>query len=137
MVRLSWSRSPSSSVIPHSSVSKEPACKPGDLGSIPGSGISLQKEIATHSSSLAWRISWTEDPGGLQPTGSQESDTTEQLNHHDHHPPLSKHQEPMMLQVSRGLDLPPSCSAFTFMPRIKSPNKALGQARVSIPVSDE
>ena len=27
--------------------------------------------MATHSSILAWKISWTEDPGGLQPTGSQ------------------------------------------------------------------
>ena len=36
----------------------------------------LEKEMATHSSILAWRISWTEDPGGLQSMGSQESDTT-------------------------------------------------------------
>ena len=31
----------------------------------------LEKEIATHSSILAWRIPWTEEPGGLQYTGSQ------------------------------------------------------------------
>ena len=31
----------------------------------------MEKEIATHSSILAWRIPWTEDPGGLQSTGSQ------------------------------------------------------------------
>ena len=31
----------------------------------------LEKEMATHSSILAWRIPWTEEPGGLQPTGSQ------------------------------------------------------------------
>ena len=31
----------------------------------------LEKEIATHSSTLAWRIPWTEEPGGLQSTGSQ------------------------------------------------------------------
>ena len=31
----------------------------------------LEKEMATHSSVLAWRIPWTEEPGGLQPTGSQ------------------------------------------------------------------
>ena len=41
----------------------------------------LEKEVATHSSILAWRIPWTEEPGGLQSMGSQESDTTEQLNH--------------------------------------------------------
>ena len=31
----------------------------------------LEKEMATHSSILAWRIPWTEEPGGLQYTGSQ------------------------------------------------------------------
>ena len=31
----------------------------------------LEKEMATHSSILAWKISWTEEPGGLQSTGSQ------------------------------------------------------------------
>ena len=31
----------------------------------------LEKEVATHSSILAWRIPWTEEPGGLQPKGSQ------------------------------------------------------------------
>ena len=36
--------------------------------------------MATHSSILAWRIPWTEEPGGLQSKGSQESDMTERLN---------------------------------------------------------
>ena len=36
----------------------------------------LVKEMATHSSILAWRIPWTEEPGGLQSVGSQESDMT-------------------------------------------------------------
>ena len=31
----------------------------------------LEKEMVTHSSILAWKIPWTEEPGGLQPTGSQ------------------------------------------------------------------
>ena len=35
--------------------------------------------MATHSSTLAWRISRAEEPGGLQSMGSQESDTTERL----------------------------------------------------------
>ena len=39
----------------------------------------LQEGMATHSSILAWRIPGTEEPGGLQSTGSQESDTTERL----------------------------------------------------------
>ena len=36
----------------------------------------LEKEMATHSSILAWRSPWTEEPGGLQSMASQESDTT-------------------------------------------------------------
>ena len=36
----------------------------------------LEKEMTTHSSILAWRISWTEEPGRLQSMGSEESDTT-------------------------------------------------------------
>ena len=35
--------------------------------------------MATHSSVLAWRIPWTEEPGGIQSMGPQESDTTERL----------------------------------------------------------
>ena len=35
---------------------KESACQAGDVGSIPGSGRSLKKEMATHSSILAWEI---------------------------------------------------------------------------------
>ena len=34
----------------------------------------LEKEMAAHSSILAWRILWTEEPGGLQSMGLQESD---------------------------------------------------------------
>ena len=37
----------------------------GDAGLIPGLGRSPGKEMATHSSILAWEISWTEEPGGL------------------------------------------------------------------------
>ena len=37
----------------------------------------LEKEMATHSSILAWRIPWTEESGGLQSMGLQESDMTE------------------------------------------------------------
>ena len=40
--------------------------------------------MATHSRILAWRIPWTEESGGLQSTGSQKSDMTEQIStaHH-------------------------------------------------------
>ena len=41
----------------------------------------LEEEAATHSSILAWEIAQTEEPGGLQSMGSQESDTTERLTH--------------------------------------------------------
>ena len=44
----------------------------------------LEKEMATDSSILAWRIPWTEEPGRLQSMGSQESDTTERPNRHCH-----------------------------------------------------
>ena len=37
----------------------------------------LQRGIATHSSVLAWRIPWTEEPSGLQSMGLKELDTTE------------------------------------------------------------
>ena len=40
----------------------------------------LEKEMATHSSILAWRIPWTEELGGLQSTGREESDATERLH---------------------------------------------------------
>ena len=42
-----------------------------DVGSVPGLGRCLEKEMATHSSILAWRISWTEESGGLQSMGLQ------------------------------------------------------------------
>ena len=40
----------------------------------------LEKEMATHSSTLAWKIPWTEESGGLQSMGYKELDTTEQLH---------------------------------------------------------
>ena len=43
----------------------------GDTDSIPGSEDPLEKGMATHSSILAWRIPWTEEPVRLQPLGLQ------------------------------------------------------------------
>ena len=40
----------------------------------------LEKEMAPHSSILAWKIPWMEEPGRLQSMGLKESDTTEQLH---------------------------------------------------------
>ena len=51
----------------------------GDVGSIPGSGRSLENEVATHSSVFAWEISWTEEPCGLQPGVEKDLDTTQQI----------------------------------------------------------
>ena len=57
----------------------ESACHVGDKSSIPRSGRSLEKGIVIHSSILAWKIPWTENPGGLQSMGLQELVRTERL----------------------------------------------------------
>ena len=45
----------------------------------------LEKEMATHISILAWEIPWIEEPGGFTVLGvAKESDITWQLNHHHH-----------------------------------------------------
>ena len=46
-----------------------PAGDTGDAGSVLGQEDPLEKEMAAHSSILAWKIPWTEEPGGLK--GSQ------------------------------------------------------------------
>ena len=56
---------------PGGSDSKEFTCNAGDLGLIPGWEDSLEKGTATHSSVLAWRTPWTEEPDGLQSVRSQ------------------------------------------------------------------
>ena len=43
----------------------------------------LEKDIATHSSIIAWEIPWTEEPGSLHPYGHRELDTTQQLNNNN------------------------------------------------------
>ena len=64
------------------SLSRTAKCFPGDLDeSLPvvqetwvqflGQEDPLEKEMATHSSILAWKIPWTEKPGGLQSMGLQ------------------------------------------------------------------
>ena len=44
----------------------------------------LEKEMAIHSSIIAWKIPWTEEPGRLQSMGRKESDMTERLHVHFH-----------------------------------------------------
>ena len=53
------------------SVVKNPPANVGYVCSILGQEDPLQKEMATHSSILAWEIPWTKEPGWLQPIGSQ------------------------------------------------------------------
>ena len=67
--------------LPGSSVVKNPPANAGEVG---GGGVQslgwedpLEKEMATHSSILAWEIPWTEEPGGPQSMGSQELTMTE------------------------------------------------------------
>ena len=50
---------------------KASAWNAGDPGSILGQEDPLEKEMATHSSTLAWRIPWREEPGRLQSIGLQ------------------------------------------------------------------
>ena len=45
-----------------------------EMGLVPGREDPLEKEMATHSSILAWEIPWKEEPGGLQRVGHKESD---------------------------------------------------------------
>ena len=55
---------------PCSSVGKESACSAKTWVQFLGREDPLEKEMATHSSILAWKIPWTEEPGGLQSMGS-------------------------------------------------------------------
>ena len=56
---------------PGGSDSKQSACKAGDLGSVLGWEDTLGEGVAIHSSIIAWEVSWTEEPGGLQSIASQ------------------------------------------------------------------
>ena len=55
--------------LPYSSDGKESACNTGDLGW----EDSLEKQMATYSNILTWRIPWTEEPGRLQSVESQKA----------------------------------------------------------------
>ena len=56
-------------------VVKNPPANARDVGLIPGLEDPLEKEMATHSSILAWEIPWTEESDGLQFMGLQKSGT--------------------------------------------------------------
>ena len=56
---------------------KNPPANAGDVGQSLDREDSPEKEMATHSSILTWKIPWTEEPGGLQYMGSpKETDMT-------------------------------------------------------------
>ena len=57
--------------VPGGSDGKVSAYSAGDLGLIPGQEDPLKEEMTTHSSTLVWKIPWTEEPGRLQSMGSQ------------------------------------------------------------------
>ena len=61
---------------PGSSDGKASDDSAGDLGARPGREDPLEKEMANHSSSHAWKIPWTKEPGGLQSMGSQKTERT-------------------------------------------------------------
>ena len=64
---------------------KNPPANAGDArdtGSSPGQEDSLEEGMATHSSILAWRITWTEEPGGLRSMGSQSRTPLKRLSTH-------------------------------------------------------
>ena len=60
-----------------------------DPCSIPGSGRYPEKEMATHSSILVWKIQWTRSLVGYNPWGRKELDMTERLHFHFHLEKLS------------------------------------------------
>ena len=64
--------------------SKFSDCSPGDAGFL-GQKDPLEEGMATHSSILAWRVPWTEEPGGLQSVGSQRVRHPLVTKHHHHH----------------------------------------------------
>ena len=66
-----WDQTGMSRGFPDGSDGKESAYNVGNQVCSLGWEDPLEKGMATHSSVLAWRIPWTEEPGGLQPMGSQ------------------------------------------------------------------
>ena len=96
---------------PGGSDGKESVCNARDPGLIPESGNPLEKGMATHSSILDWRISWTEESGGPQSMGSQRVGHDWVTNTVLH--PIPRHkweQRPSFDQLSYGTV---SCKAIT------------------------
>ena len=67
---------------------KNPPVNAGDIRDMdltPGLGRPLEEGMATHTNILAWRIPWTEKPGGLHFIGHKELDTAEATKHARHY----------------------------------------------------
>ena len=103
---------------------KESACSVGYPGSIPGLGRS-PGEGDTHSSILAWKVPWTEEPGCYSSWGRKESDMTEQPASPT--PPLHSH-------VTRGRPLRPLCDVDIILTVLASLNKSVPR-ELSVPES--
>ena len=67
---------------------KNPPANTGETGLILGQEDPLEEEMATHSSIIAWKITWTEEPGGPQTMGSQ---SQTHLSTHVHTVPCDCH----------------------------------------------
>ena len=99
----------------------------GDLDLIPlGWEDPLEKGMATHSSILAWRILWTEKPGGLQSMGSQR--VGHDLGMNPHHHQFKELTEEIGWGKGQGHSLftelsPASCASHHFL-RIQMPRKS-------------
>ena len=78
LIPISWSRGEDASLVAQR-LKRLPAMQETWVRSL-GQEDPLEKEMATHSSILAWRIPWTEELGGLQSTGCKELDTAERLD---------------------------------------------------------
>ena len=61
--------------LPQGHSGKEPACTAREMGSIPRGEDPPGKETAAHAGTLAWKIPWAEEPGGLQSMGLQKRTT--------------------------------------------------------------
>ena len=87
----------------------------------------LEKEMATHSSILAWRIPWTEKPGGLSPWGCKEADMTEQLTH-----TVLFYQNCCLVGYVAFIHLQIPFSSLSFLEGMKLQSLHLGEMRVCI-----
>ena len=61
--------------------------------------VYLEKAVAPHSSTLAWKIPWTEELVGFSPWGREESDTTERLHFHTLEKEMATHSSVLAWRI--------------------------------------